>query len=112
MNSDSFFYGFIDGMDWNRGLSHWFYPSIEDVVLNGGDEHGEIVKYGYSFYDVSNLTIVPIKVATYDVSTIEDYELLEYLKDEPEMNASNYIVFTRGDEGYENMMTIVKLVQN
>lgn len=107
------FYGYIDNLDWNRGISK-FYPSIEEAVLDGND-YGEIERYSTRspFAGVSkginpDMNTVPVLVTKYDISTIELYELAEFLKDEPDLNEHNSIVFTRGDEGYENMLTIVQ----
>lgn len=104
------FYGVVDGMDWNNGLDHQFFGSIEDAVFRGGAEFGDIVEYNiadYEYPSVPNST--PVKVKSYMVSTIENYELFEFLEDKPEMTPENYMVFNRSDEGYENMFTIVSL---
>lgn len=107
------FYGYIDNMDWNRGITK-FYPSIEEVILDGND-YGEIEQYSTKapVARVSkginpDMNTVPVRWCSYEISTIELYELAEFLKDEPDLNEHNSIVFTRGDEGYENMLTIVQ----
>lgn len=109
------FYAYIDGMDWNRGITK-FYPSIEEVILDDND-FGEIELYNTKplhpkscFVGINpDANTVPELVTTYSFSTIELYELAEYLKDEPEMNERNYMVFSRSDENYEGMLTIVQL---
>ena len=107
------FYGYIDNMDWNRGITK-FYPSIEEVILDGND-YGEIEQYStrapvarVSKGINPDMNTVPVRWCSYEISTIELYELAEFLKDEPDLNERNSIVFTRGDEGYENMLTIVQ----
>ena len=109
------FYAYIDGMDWNRGITK-FYPSIEEVILDDND-FGEIELYNTKPLHPKSCLVginpdantVPELVTTYSFSTIELYELAEYLKDEPEMNERNYMVFSRSDENYEDMLTIVCL---
>ena len=110
------FYAYIDNMDWNNGISK-FYPSIEEAVLDGND-YGEIEYYKAWGFSVKpskginpDMNSVPVRVAKYDISTIELYELAEFLKDEDELNEHNSIIFTRGDENYEGMLTIVRLTQ-
>jgi hypothetical protein len=108
------FYAYIDNLDWNNGISK-FYPSIEEAVLDGND-YGEI-EYYKSWGGLTrvaqginpDMNTVPVRVAGYNISTIELYELAEFMKDEPELNERNCIVFTRGDENYEGMLTIVSL---
>jgi hypothetical protein len=104
------FYGFIESTDWNNGLRQEFFTSIEDAVFRGGAESGEIVEYNIDDYEWPNPpSSTPVRVKSYDVSTIENYELFEFLEDRPEMSEENYMVFNRSDEGYENMFTIVSL---
>ena len=111
------FYAYIDGMDWNRGISK-FYPSIEEVILDGND-FGEIEVYGTRVYPhrVSpginpDMNTVPVRKRTYSFSTIEFHELAEYLKGEPEMNERNYMVFSRSNENHKDMLTIVCLTRS
>ena len=108
------FYAYIDNLDWNRGISK-FYPSIEEAILDDND-YGEI-EYYKSWGGLMkpstginpDMNTVPVRVAKYDISTIELYELAEFMKDEPELNEHNCIIFTRGDENHEGMLTIVHL---
>lgn len=110
------FYAYIDNMDWNNGISK-FYPSIEEAVLDGND-YGQLEYYkawggGMRVSKGINpdMNTVPALWAKYDISTIELYELAEFLQDEGELNEHNSIVFTRGDENYEGMLTIVRLTR-
>lgn len=110
------FYAYIDNLDWNRGISK-FYPSIEEAVLDGND-YGELEYYQSwgATMRVSKginpqMNTAPVLRYKYDISTIELYELAEFMKDEPELNEYNCIIFTRGDEGYEGMLTIVHLTR-
>ena len=104
------FYGFVDSMDWNNGLDHQFFDSIEDAIFRGGAESGDIIEYNIEDYEWSTPpSSVPVRVKSYRVRTIENYELFEFLEDRPEMSEENYMVFNRSDEGYENMFTIVEL---
>ena len=100
----STFYGFIDNMDWNNGLSQKFYTSIEDCVLDGNDR-GEIVEFTHQ--DGS----VPKWVRNYSVHSVELDDLKDWLIDEPEMNEDNFMVFSNSDEGYEDTLTIVRLAR-
>lgn len=105
------FYGIVDGMDWNNGLDQQFFSSIEDAVFRGGAEFGDIIEYNIEDYEYPNPpSSPPVKVKSYGVSTIENYELFGFLEDEgKEMTPENFMVFNRSDKGYENMFTIVSL---
>ena len=84
-----------------------FYPSIDLTILDSKLENGYILEYTF----IPNHTTVPVRKRSYDVSTIEYYELQEYLKDNPEMNEKNYLVYTiESDDGEPDMLTIVKLI--
>lgn len=100
------FYGFVDGMEWGGGVSSKFTATIDDMVLSGNDEYGDILEF-------DNSGDVPVCVATYSVHKIELYELSEFLKDEPEMNENNYIVYTDGsDPDQPDMLVIVQIGDN
>lgn len=97
------FYGFADSMNPYGGMSSKFESTIDDIVLNGGDEYGDILEF-------DNSGDVPVHVATYPVNKIELYELSEFLEDNPEMNENNYIVYTDGSNPDQpDMLIIVQL---
>jgi hypothetical protein len=108
------FYGYIDNLNWEGGVSTKFYPSIEELILDD-NESGDIIEFWISHKPVGMsginpwMNTVPTIHAKYSLHTIEEYELFEWLKDEPEMNEQNYMVFSRSDENHEGMLTIVEL---
>jgi hypothetical protein len=103
------FYGVVDeyGGSYTASMDSKFYPSIDSVMLDREIplEHGYLIEYVFAL----NHTTVPIRTRTYDVSTIEYYELHEYLEDSPEMNENNYLVYTVEVEGESDILTIVNL---
>ena len=96
------FYGFIDAMNWEGGISTKFYATIDDAIL-ADVGRGEIIEF-----DIPSNGI-PVSGKIYDVHQIEAYELFGFLKDNPPMNEDNYLVYSHGDEDYEGMLTIVCL---
>ena len=99
------FYGFVDG-GYYGGLLLKFTTTIDDMVLSGNDEYGDILEF-------DNSGDVPVCVATYPVNKIELYELSEFLEERPEMNENNYIVYTDGsDPSKPDMLVIVQIGDN
>jgi len=106
------FYGFIDDYAGESSFSTKFYPSIEEVILSD-NPYGEILEFSTIGLKPASginpdMNEVPRLSAHYEVHTIENYELAEFLSDRPEMSPANYIVFSRSDEKYNGMMTILE----
>ena len=105
------FYGVVDtfgGMS-TSALDLEFYPSIESTILDRKPfalDNGYIMEYVF----IPKHTTVPVRTDSFEVSTIELYELNGFLKDKPEMNEKNYLVYTiESDDGEPDMLTIINL---
>jgi hypothetical protein len=108
------FYGFIDDRAGESSFSTKFYPSIEEVILSD-NAYGEILEFSTIGLKPASginpdMNEVPRLSAHYEMTTIEPYELSEYLDDRPEMSPANYIVFSRSDEKYDGMLTILEKI--
>lgn len=108
------FYGVVDefGGSYTASMDSDFYPSIESAIF---DRKSNVLEYGFisEFVFMPSHTTVPVRTRTYDVTTIELYELNEFLEDSPEMNEENYLVYTiESDDGEPDMLTIVNLYDN
>lgn len=99
------FYGWLDDMNYEGGVSTKFYASIDDLILDDNNS-GDIIEFKV------NSAGVPVRVKRYPVHTIEEYELFEWCKWETEMSEDNCIAFSRSDENYERMLTLVDLTKN
>ena len=108
------FYGVVNefGGSYTASVDSDFYPSIESAIF---DRKPHALEHGYlrEFVFIPSHTTVPVPTRTYDVTTIELYELNEFLEDSPEMNEKNYLVYTiESDDGQPDMLTIVSLYDN
>ena len=102
------FFAIVDDFCGYRTTDEKFYPSIDSAILDGKMDDGYILDYVF----IPEHTTVPILTRTYEVSTIEYYELHEFLEDSPEMNENNYLVYTVEKDGEPDMLTIISLYDN
>jgi hypothetical protein len=105
------FYQVVDEFSYQPSTDHGFYSDIDSIMLDRKPfalEWGHIVEYMFK----EGHTRVPVQTRIFEVSTIELYELNDYLEDEPEMNENNYLVYTiESDDNLDDMLTIMKITR-
>lgn len=105
------FYQVVDeyGGSYTASTDQEFYSSIESVIM----DRKLPLEYGYikEYVFIDGHTSVPIHTRNFEVSTIEFYELNEYLEDRPEMNEKNYLAYTIEEDNEEDMLTLIEITR-